>query len=78
MADLMADEISALTFEAALARLDVIVGQLEAGELTLELSLALFEEGQLLAKRCADLLEQAELKVEALTADGEIVEVSPE
>jgi exodeoxyribonuclease VII small subunit len=78
MADLMEDEISALTFEAALARLDVIVGQLEAGELTLELSLALFEEGQLLAKRCAELLEQAELRVEALTADGEIVEVSPE
>ncbi|MGD8806591.1 MAG: exodeoxyribonuclease VII small subunit, partial [Chloroflexota bacterium] len=50
--------------------------QLEEGELTLEASLSLFEQGQLLARRCTELLEQAELKVEALTADGEIVEVS--
>jgi len=74
----MEQEIGELNFEEALARLDEIVGKLEVGELTLEESLALFEEGQLLARRCTELLEHAELKVEALTADGEIVEVSPE
>ena len=57
-------------------RLDEIVSQLEEGDLTLEESLTLFEEGQMLARRCTELLEQAELKVEALTADGELVEVS--
>lgn len=64
-----------LSFEEALAELDEIVNQLEAGELTLEESLALFEQGQLLANRCAELLDEAELKVETLTADGEIVEI---
>jgi exodeoxyribonuclease VII small subunit len=64
-----------LRFEEALAKLDTIVSRLEKGELNLEESLALFEEGQFLAKHCAELLEKAELKVEALTADGEIIEV---
>ncbi|MFQ5397987.1 MAG: exodeoxyribonuclease VII small subunit [Anaerolineae bacterium] len=65
-----------LTFETALAELDQIVAKLEAGELTLEASLALFERGQELAEYCNNLLDQASLRVEQLTADGEIVDVS--
>ena len=72
----MNDDIGQLKFEDALTRLDEIVDRLEEGELTLEESLALFEEGQLLASRCTELLETAELRIEALTADGEIVEVA--
>jgi exodeoxyribonuclease VII small subunit len=72
----MEQGIGELKFEDALAKLDEIVGRLEEGELTLEESLHLFEQGQLLAKRCTELLEKAELKVETLTLDGEIVDVS--
>lgn len=70
----MSDQTN-LTFEAALQALEQIVGQLEAGELTLEESLALFEQGQLLAKRCQQQLDNAHLRIEQLTADGEIVEL---
>jgi exodeoxyribonuclease VII small subunit len=72
----MTEEISGLEFEQALRELEVTVAKLEEGELTLEESLALFERGQKLADRCNDLLEKASLRVEQLTSDGEIVEVS--
>ncbi len=64
-----------LTFEEALAELESIVAQLETGELTLESSLTLFERGQKLAMRCNTQLEQATLRIEQLTADGEIIEL---
>jgi exodeoxyribonuclease VII small subunit len=53
-------------------RLGEIVDQLESGELPLDVSLRLFEEGVGLSKRAGELLEQAERKVEALTraSDG--------
>jgi exodeoxyribonuclease VII small subunit len=72
----MTDETQNLTFETALAELEQIVSRLEAGELTLEESLALFERGQQLADFCNNLLDNASLRVEQLTADGEIVDVS--
>ena len=68
-------EIEELTFEQALLELEEIVTKLEAGELTLEESLALFERGQLLANRCNVQLDEATLRVEQLTSDGEIVEL---
>ena len=64
-----------LTFEAALQELTETVTRLEAGELSLEESLALFERGQALASQCQKLLETATLRVEQLTTDGEIVEI---
>ena len=53
-------------------RLEKIVDQLESGELPLDESLRLFEEGIGLSRRAGALLDQAERKVEALTraADG--------
>ncbi len=68
-------EIAELTFEQALVELEEIVTKLEAGELTLEESLALFERGQQLANRCNVQLDKATLRVEQLTADGEIIEL---
>jgi len=59
------------TFEKSLARLESIVSRLEGGELPLEESLALFEEGIGLVKRCSQRLDEAERRVERLVAAGE-------
>ena len=67
--------VNELTFEEALAELEAIVAQLETGELTLDASLTLFERGQKLATRCNVQLEQATLRIEQLTTDGEIIEL---
>jgi len=56
-------------FETALARLEEIVTELESGELALEQSLKLFEEGVKLARICNARLEEAERKVEVLLKD---------
>lgn len=69
------DEISNLSFEEALQALEETVGGLEAGDLTLEESLALFERGQKLAAFCNEQLENATLRVEQLTAEGELAEI---
>jgi exodeoxyribonuclease VII small subunit len=74
--NLMTDETQELTFETALAELEQLVSKLEAGDLTLEESLTLFERGQQLADYCNNLLDNASLRIEQLTADGEIVDVS--
>lgn len=62
-----------LSFEQALQELNETVARLEAGELSLEASLALFERGQWLATYCQKLLDEASLKVEMLTTSGEMV-----
>ncbi len=56
-------------FEASLSRLEEIVSSLEGGELPLEQSLKLFEEGIKLARICNARLEEAERKVEVLMKD---------
>lgn len=67
-------EISEMSFEAAFVELEETVQKLEAGELTLEESLALFERGQALAAHCQKQLDAAELKVQQLlsTPQGEV------
>lgn len=69
-------DIQTLPFETALRKLEETITKLEAGELSLEESLKLYEQGQALATHCHHLLEQASLRVEQLTSDGEIVTVS--
>ncbi len=61
--------MSDIKFEDALQRLERIVDQLEAGNLGLEESLKVFEEGVGLARRCARYLDEAEKRVELLTRD---------
>jgi exodeoxyribonuclease VII small subunit len=61
--------VTDLKFEAALQRLEQIVDQLEAGNLTLEESLQVFEEGVGLARRCGKYLDDAEKRIELLTRD---------
>lgn len=69
------DKPEEIKFEEAIAELEEIVARLEAGDLTLEESLALFERGQQLAEFCNRQLEAATLRVEQLTEHGEIVEI---
>ena len=54
------------TFEALYARLEEAVSKLEKGGLTLEESLALYEEGVQIARRCQEMLQQAELRITRL------------
>jgi exodeoxyribonuclease VII small subunit len=54
------------SFEQLLTKLENIVGKLDAGGLTLEESLSLFEEGMRLSKQCNQLLDSAELKIKKL------------
>ncbi len=65
-------EIDALSFEDAFAELEKIVADLEDGGLTLEESLALFEQGQALAEHCNKQLDEADLKIKQLTPEGEV------
>ncbi len=58
-----------LDFEKALVELEGIVKQLEAGNLALDKSLALFERGVQLARACKEKLAEAELKVSQLVKD---------
>ncbi len=53
-------------FEDALKRLEEIVKELEKGELSLESSLARYEQGIRLARFCSEKLEQAEKRIELL------------
>jgi exodeoxyribonuclease VII small subunit len=75
--DGMIDSIEEMKFEEALVELEQTVARLESGNLTLEDSLELFERGQRLAAHCNRLLDQAQLRVEQLTDDGEIITLSP-
>lgn len=59
-------DIQTLSYEQAFAELEEIVTGLETNQKTLEEVITLFERGQALALRCADLLEQAELRVRQL------------
>jgi exodeoxyribonuclease VII small subunit len=61
-----------LTFEQAYADLEKIVAQLESGDLTLEEAVALYEQGQRLARLCGEMLDSAELRVQQVTESGEI------
>ena len=61
--------MSDIKFEDALQRLERIVDQLEAGNLALEESLKVFEEGVGLARHCARYLDEAEKRIELLTRD---------
>ena len=62
---------SDLPFEGALARLDQIVREMEDSALPLQRMLVLFEEGTLLGKRCQELLDLAELRIQQVVQDAD-------
>ena len=64
------EQSSPPTFEASLEELERVVKELEKGELPLEQSLALFENGMRLSAECKRQLEEAETRVEMLMRKG--------
>lgn len=65
------------SFEESMARLEQIVRAMERGDVPLEQSLKLFEEGTALVRKCTGLLDQAELQVRQVMKgpDGAPVEM---
>lgn len=61
-----AEDSPVADFEASLQQLEALVGQMEAGDMPLEASLAAYERGVGLYRRCQTALEQAELRVRLL------------
>lgn len=66
MSEIIEGNAAERSYEEAVARLEEIVGRLETGELPLEESLALFEEGVKLAKYCTGKLDAAEGRLQIL------------
>ena len=62
--------VEGLSYEEALNELQEIVSNLESGERNLEETLALYERGQVLARYCAALLDQAELKLQQISGES--------
>ncbi len=75
----VAEDLSTLSFEDALKRLESIVHRLESGEATLEESIALYEEGSQLRGQCEARLKSAQEKIDriVLGADGNPTGVRP-
>lgn len=76
MADTPVDQ---MTFEDAIRELEQVVGKLERGDVALEESIALYERGAALKKRCEKKLSDAEEKVAKITvgADGQAAGTAP-
>ena len=64
-------EISNLSFEVALQRLEGIVKQLESGDAPLEEAIHLYEEAQKLRAHCEEKLSSAEARIALLQLDPE-------
>jgi exodeoxyribonuclease VII small subunit len=79
MADTTVTDIKKLSFERAIEELETIVKRLEDGKVPLEESVAIYERGEALKRRCEELLRQAEARVEKITTDasGKAVGVEP-
>jgi exodeoxyribonuclease VII small subunit len=63
-------EVGQLSFERAIEELESIVRRLEDGKVPLEESVAIYERGEALKRRCEDLLRQAEARVQKITLDA--------
>jgi exodeoxyribonuclease VII small subunit len=64
--DQMSDDVEKLSFEQAFGELEDIVRRMEAGDLTLDQAIALYERGMRLAQHCGDALDTAELQIRQL------------
>ena len=63
--------IEDLSFEDALKELERIVARLESGDAPLQDAIDLYDRGNRLRRRCADRLDQAQARIEAIRLDAE-------
>ena len=63
-------DVKKLSFERAIEELESIVKRLEDGKVPLEESVAIYERGESLKRRCEELLRQAEARVDKITTDA--------
>ena len=70
MNEATAADVKKLTFERAIEELESIVKRLEEGKVPLEESVAIYERGEALKRRCEELLRLAEARVEKITLDA--------
>jgi exodeoxyribonuclease VII small subunit len=79
MAENTQADVKKLSFERAIEELELIVKRLEEGRVPLEESIAIYERGEALKRRCEELLRQAEARVEKITTDasGQASNVEP-
>src|SRR5947208_17135568 len=79
MAETTQVDVKKLSFERALEELESIVKRLEDGKVPLEESVAIYERGESLKRRCEELLRQAEARVDKITTDanGQVTGTEP-
>ena len=70
MAEEKNSDVAKLPFERAIEELESIVKRLEEGKVPLEESVAIYERGEVLKRRCEELLAQAEARVNKLVLDA--------
>ena len=63
--------VAEMTFEQAMQELESVVNRLDSGDVPLDQSIALYERGAALKKRCEEELKRAAEKVAAITLDGD-------
>ena len=68
MTDAIATEVSALSFEQAVAELDSIIQRLEAGQIDLEEAVNVYSRGTELSRHCSTLLDRTEATITHLVA----------
>ena len=66
----MADDLTTMSYEAALAELDEIIARLERGDVALEAAITAYERGAALTRHCAELLDRTEQKITQLVVSG--------
>jgi exodeoxyribonuclease VII small subunit len=70
MADTSNADVKKLPFERAIEELESIVKRLEEGKVPLEESVTIYERGEALKRRCQELLDQAEARVNKIVLDS--------
>jgi len=79
MAENTQADVKKLSFERAMEELETIVTRLEGGKVPLEESVAIYERGEALKRRCEELLRLAEARVDKITTDanGQVTGTEP-
>lgn len=64
-------DVKSLSFEEAMSQLEKIVDALDSGDVSLEKSIDIYEQGAALQRHCEDKLKQAEMRVQKIVAGAD-------